>query len=228
MIRTEIITRFREENPEMTANVISDTVLKSWLLVGDKEICAKARLIVTDDTIDAVVGQSQYDLTALDKFYDIDRVPGDGVNRVDTDGRYKRLIETTRAELSNINTNWRSAANGTPKYCYRRGKYLNVWPAPDSSIDSFAIDYVAISDDFDNDSITPYNQLAYLEVFHPALNFYLNWRAKVKVGKSDEAMTAMQLYVAYIEWMKRAIGGGKYGPMAFVPSGLPSSGSQRS
>jgi hypothetical protein len=227
MTRTEIIERFRAENPEITANVVPTVTLNSWCLQGDKEICAKARLIVSDGVITSVTGQSQYDLTNLTKFYDIDRIPGDGVNRVDTDGRYKRLDETTRSELSSNSPSWRSASNGTPKKYYRRGKYMNVWPPPDSSIEEFAIDYVAISDDFNSDAIAPYNQLTYLEPFHPGLVFYLTWRAKAKVGKAEEAATSKAAYDMYVLWMRKEIGGGKYGPIQFVPSGLPYSGNQR-
>ena len=228
MIRTEIISRFREENPEMTANVISDTVLKTWLLVGDKEVCAKARLIVASDTINATEDEDSYDLTVLDKFYDIDEYPGGGIYRVNTDGTGKRLVKTTKAELDANNPSWRTASSGIPKQYFRRGKYLKLDRDCSSSVDYFDVDYVAISDDFNSDSIIPYNQLPHLEPFHPALNFYLNWRAKVKVGKADEATTALGLYSAYVLWMKKEVGGGKYGAVNYVPSGLPSSGSQRS
>lgn len=227
MIRTEIIQRFRDENPEMTANVISDTTLKSWLLVGDKEVCAKARLITETGEIEAVEDEDSYDLTTLTKFFDIDEIPGGGVSRVDSSGNEKRLIKTTKSALDDDRSSWRTASSGTPKEYFRRGKYLKLDRAPDSSIVSFNIDYIAISDDFNSDSIAPYNQLTHLEAFHPALIFYLIWRAKAKVGKPDEAANAFSYYTSYILWMKKEIGGGKYGPIELRPYGLPSSGNQR-
>lgn len=227
MTRSEIIQRFRDESPELTANVISNSTLNSWLLVGDKEICAKARLIVDSDSINAVSGTSAYDLTTIDKFYDIDENPGGGVTRIDTSAIEKRLVKSTKSLLDDESPSWRTASSGTPKKYYRRGKYINFYPKPDSSIDYFNIDYVAISDDFDGDSKTPYNELSYLEPFHPALIFYLNWRAKAKIGKPEEATSAMNAYMAYITWMIREIGGGKYGAIEFRPSGLPSAGYQR-
>lgn len=227
MTRADIIQRFRDENPEITANVISDITLNSWLLVGDKEICAKARLIVDTGIIVPIVGQASYDLTVLSKFFDIDENPGGGVSRVNTNPNEKRIDKTTRAYLDANVSQWRTASSGTPKYYYRRGKYMYVYPKPDTTITQFNIDFVAISNDFNNDNITPYNQLSYLEPFHPGLVFYLTMRAKAKVGKDDESTTAMNMYNAYIQWMITSVGGGKFGPIEFRPSGLPSMGYQR-
>lgn len=228
MNRLEIEQRFRDENPEITINVISAATLHSWCLEGDKEICAKARLLVDTGSIAAVEDQSTYDLSnLLTKFYDIDRIPGGGVSRVDTSGREKRLEETSKSALDNESPSWRTASSGTPKKIFRRGKDMIVYPPPDDSIDSFNVDFIAISDDFDNDSKTPYNELSYLEPFHPALVFYLTWRAKSKIGKADEAATAKLAYDMYVQWMKKEVGGGKSGPIEFVPSGLPSSGQQK-
>lgn len=228
MTRLEIEQRFRDENPEVTANVVTAATLHSWCLQGDKEICAKARLIVDTGSITAVEDQENYDVTTLlNKFYDVDELPGGGFSRVDTSGNEKRLDKRSKSELDKLRPNWRTASSGTPKDYFRRGKYIYVSPAPDDSISSFNIDFVAISDDFDNDSKTPYNELTYLEPFHPALVFYLTWRAKAKIGKPEEALAAMNLYNAYVLWMKKEIGGGKYGPIEFKPSGLSSIGFQR-
>lgn len=227
MTRLEIETKFREENSEITANVVSAATLHSWCLVGDKEICAKARLIVTNGTIDAVSGTASYDLTTLTKFYDIDSIPGGGVSRVDTSGNEKRLDMYSKSQLDQESPSWRTASSGTPKKYFRRGKYISFYPKPDSTINYFNVDYVAISDDFNNDNIIPFNQLTYLEPFHPALVFYLTWRAKAKVGKPEEAASAKLSYDMYVAWMRKEIGGGKSGPIQFVPSGLPSMGQYR-
>lgn len=227
MTRAQIIQRFRDENPEITANVVSDITLNSWLLVGDKEVCAKARLIVSNGTIASVDDQANYDLTGLTKFMDIDEFPGGGITYVDSNGNEKRIDKTTKAELDSDVSQWRTASSGTPRKYFRRGKYFYVYPSPDSDITEFNVDFVAISDDFNNDSILPYNQLTYLEPFHPALVFYLTMRAKAKVGKPEEAASALAMYGAYIQWMTKTISGGKFGPIEFKPLGLPSNFSQR-
>lgn len=228
MNRLEIETRFREENPEITANVISAAVLHSWCLLGDKEIAAKARLIVDTESITAVEDEDTYDLTAeIDNFYDIDELPGGGVTRIDDDGNEKRLIKTTKAELDDRIPGWRTASAGIPKYYFRRSKNMQVYPKPDDTIASFNVDCVLISDDFNNDNVLPFNQLTHLEPFHASLVFYLTWRAKAKVGKPDEATNALKILNDYIAWMRREIGGGKYGPISLRPTGLPSRGYQR-
>lgn len=227
MTRADIIQRFRDENPELDANVISDVTLNSWLIIGDSEICAKARLIVDSATVISVPGQGQYDMTLLNNFFDIDENPGGGVTRYNTSGNYKRLTKTTKASLDFNNSQWRTASQGTPLYYYRRGKYINLYPIPDTTITQFTIDFVCISQPFNNDNITPYNQLPYLSPFHPGLVLYLQWRAKVKIGKSDEALAAQQLYMQYVQWMITSVGGGKFGSIEFRPQGLPSAGRQR-
>lgn len=228
MTRLEIQQRFRDENPEITVNVVSVTTLNSWCLQGDKEICAKARLIVDTGSIVAIEDQKNYDLSALlNKFYDIDEIPGGGLSTVSTSGIERRVVKSSKSELDANRPSWRTGNSGTPKNYFRRGKYAYVVPAPDSSIASMNVDFVAISDDFNNDNITPYNQLTYLEPFHPAMVFYLTWRAKAKIGKPEEAASTKLAYDNYVLWMKREIGGGKYGAIQLKPEGLPSIGSQR-
>ena len=60
MIRSEIVDRFRQENTEIPARVISDAVLESWLIQGDKEFCAETRCIVDQGTTITTVANEQY------------------------------------------------------------------------------------------------------------------------------------------------------------------------
>jgi hypothetical protein len=218
MTRTEIIARFREENPEITDRVITDAVIRSWCVVGNQEICARARLIVHDQTFDATEDEDAYDLTnKLTRFFDIDEFPGGGVSRIDSDENERRLKKKSIAELDDMSSSWRTADSGTPRYYYRRGKYLHLYPAPDDSIDSIHVYFVQIAEDFDDDNKTPYNQLTHLEPFHYGIVKYLTWRAKAKVGKPADAAVAMTEYLDYIKWIKTEIGGGKHGPIFLRP-----------
>ncbi len=179
-------------------------------------------------SIPAVNNQSTYDLTNISPlFADIDEAVGGGLCYYNTSGSYKRITKVTKAELDNNNTQWRTASSGIPKWYYRYGKNIVVYPKPDTTIVNFTVDFVLLSNPFNNISIMPFNQLPYLQPFHPALVFYLTWRAKVKIGKSEESDTALKAYGAYVEWMNKVVGGGKYGPMEFRPQGLPSRGYQR-
>lgn len=229
MIMSDIIQRFRDENPELDANVISDATLMSWLLDGDLETCTRVRLINSEGTqITAVANQSTYDLTnTTSLFLDIDESVGGGLAYYNTSGNYKRIYPVTKAWLDNNNAQWRTASSGTPRYYYRYGKNIVVYPKPDSTISYFTVDLILLSNPFNNLNIMPFNQLPYLAPFHASLKLYLMWRAKIKIGKSEESDTALKAYSAYTDWMIKTIGGGKYGPMEFRPSGLPSIGYQR-
>jgi hypothetical protein len=218
MTREEIMDRFRQENPEISTNVITDAVLRSWCITGDKDVCARARLIGADDTFDVIEDEDSYDLTVhLSKFFDIDELPGGGIAYIDTSSKEKRITKKSIAGLDDMSSSWRTASSGTPKHYYRRNQFLHLYPAPDDTISSIHAYYIAIPEDFDDDNKTPYNQLLHLEPFHPAIIFYLTWRAKAKVGKPQDADTELNQYEDYIKFIKREIGGGKHGPVYFRP-----------
>lgn len=229
MLMSDIIQRFRDENPELDANVITDATLMSWLLDGDLETCTKVRLINGEGfNIPAVAGTAKYDLTKVSPlFLDIDESVGGGLCYYNTSGSYKRIYPVTKAYLDNNNAQWRTASAGTPRWYYRYGQSIIAYPTPDSSIKNFTVDLILLSNPFINLSQMPFNQLPYLTPFHASLKLYLMWRAKIKIGKADEADTALKAYAAYTDWMLKTIGGGKYGPMEFRPQGLPSIGFQR-
>lgn len=219
MTRLEVRERFRQECPEITDRVLTDAVLNTWCLVGNQEICARARLIVDDDTFSSIEDEDEYDLTNnLDKFFDIDENPGGGVSYIDTSDKEKRLTKKSIAELDDISSGWRTASSGTPRYYYRRGPKIHFYPAPDDTIDNFHVYFVAIANDFDDDTKTPYNQQTHLEPFHYGVVKYLVWRAKSKVGKPGEGKIALAEYLEYISWIKKEIGGGKYGPIYLRPT----------
>lgn len=215
MTRLEILTRFREENPEITDRVLTDIVLNSWQLIGNQEICARARLIVDQDgtTIETAENDQSFDLTnEIDKFYSIDDYPGGGVTYND-----KRLDKTTIAKLDSEALSWRSRASGTPREYYVRGKWLYLDRPVGSDEEDIKIYSVLIADDFDDDNKTPYNQITMYEPYHPGMIFYLTWRAKTKVGKPEDAARAKQEYLDYIQWVRREVGGMKYGPIFLQP-----------
>lgn len=229
MLMSDIIQRFRDENPELDANVIPDATLMSWLLIGDQEVCMRARLIYEEDVnITATAGQNTYSLTSLTPlFFDINESIGGGLVYFNTSGSYKRIYPKTKAWLDNNNSQWRTASTGTPRWYYRSGGSVVVYPTPDNTIANFNVDLVLLSNPFNNLNIMPYNQLPYLAPFHYALVLYLMWRAKNKIGKQEESDTALKAYLAYIDWMIKTVGGGRYGEMEFRPQGLPSIGYQR-
>lgn len=226
---SDIIQRFRDENPEIDANVISDATLMTWLLIGDQEVCMKARLIIQEgSSVVSVQGKNTYDLTKLSAlFFDISEQPGGGVCQFNSSTTYKRLTKKTKAWLDVNVSQWRTASQGTPRYYYRSGQNIVVYPTPDNTIINFTVDLVLLSNPFNNLNIMPFNQLPYLAPFHYALVLYLTWRAKVKVGKDEESDTALKAYSGYVEWMIKTIGGGKFDEIEFRPQGLPSIGFQR-
>lgn len=214
MNRGEIITRFRQENPEITSNVASDSVLQSWCEVGNLEVCTRVRLVKGSTTITSISSQNTYDLSSeITNFYDIDEYPGGGVAYSN-----KRLTLTTKAELDQTTPLWRSSSSGTPTKYYRRGKNLILYRTPDTSGDDIDVDSVLIPDALDDDNKTPFNELSYLEPFHYSLVLYLKMRTfNGKVKREGMAQDTMAEYNEYIKWMDNEIDRGIYTKIQIRP-----------
>src|SRR3990167_2579671 len=202
MTRGEIITRFRQENPEITTNVATDSVLQSWAEIGNTETAVKARLIRGATEFSAIASKSapddvQYNLiTEINNFYDIDEYPGGGVSYND-----KRLTLTTPSQLDADKPGWRTASSGTPTRYYRRNQYINLDPTA-SGTSTIRVYTVLQPDDLDDNTKEPFNELEHLRPFHYALVLYLKMRAFAgKVKKPETSMTAQQEYESYTKWM---------------------------
>ncbi len=202
--RLEIREDFRVENPEIDENVITDAQLNTWAKKANKEICAITRCIVTNtsETFNSVVDTQYYDLSdKIDQFFEIDDIPGGGVYY---DG--KPLKKATPSELNQFNSSWKSRTSGTPKKWWRRGKYLWFDWKP-SAIKVISVDAVLIPDDFSDDDQMPYNNLEHLSPYDEGIQKYLQWKAKAKIGKTDEAAIAKAEYAEYTKWMKKMVAG---------------------
>lgn len=213
MNRATIRTRFRAENPEITDRVISDTVLNGFMLDADKDICAETRCIVSNvpATFNTVADTQYYDLTAnISKFFAIDEYPGGGVWYNDVP-----LKKATESEMNYIMQNWKSASSGTPRKYFRRGQYLWFDVAPDEAQD-VDVSVVYISNDFDDDTKTPYNQLTYLEPYHVGILKYIQWKCKQKVGKDEEAAKAELEYYQFVKRMMKNVQGGGNAQAYFI------------
>ncbi len=207
MTRGEIIARMREENPEVTENVASDSVLQSWCEAGNLEVATKARLIKGETTFSSIVNETNYNLTTeIPKFYDIDELPGSGViydNR-QMDMKSVALIDQERPS-------WRTQAAGVPRDYYRRNQFLVLGRKP-SSIKDILVYTVLIPDALDDNTKTPFNQFTHLEAFHYSLVLYLEKRVfGGKVKRPGSEMTATAEYDAYVEWLSDEVNRGIYG-----------------
>lgn len=205
MTKQEVQDRFRQENPEATDRVITNTVLDNWCQVADKEICARTRLIKWVEDITTIANEDTYNLTnEITNFYDIDELPGGGVVY-----NNKRLRMKTIAQLDQETPSWRTADSGTPNRYFRFNNMI-VFDRPGATAVTLKIYAVLISNDFNDDNKLPFNEYTHLEPFHYSLVLYLTMRAKFKIGKPNEQMAAMAEYENYVKWMKTEIQRGTY------------------
>lgn len=213
MTRSEIIAKFRQENPEGSTNVVSDSVLNSWLETGNIEIATSARLVRSSTGISTVVDQSTYNLTnEITKFYDIDEFPGGGVVYDN-----KRIDLVSLSGLDEEQPNWRNQSSGRVRKYYRDNQFLILYPAPDE-VKTLIVHTVLIADSFDDDNKLPFNELSYLEPFHYILVLYLKKKLfEGKIKKPESTMAANQEYLGYLSWMKNEINRGIYKNIQFRP-----------
>lgn len=212
MIRTEIISTMRQESPDITERVLSDVQCNTMLIQGNLDVCTKTRCIYDDFSFNSEVGISSYDLTSkIPKFYDIDEYPGGGVNYDD-----QRITKSTIAELDSDDPGWRNSSNGIPQKYFRRGKWLKFDIAPDE-VKSIIISAIIIPDQFNDDNISPFNGLTYLEPFHYSLVLYLRWKGKINLGKQEDMVIAQREYLDYCKWIKQQLGGHTYGEIRQIP-----------
>lgn len=216
MTRLELRNKFRVDNPEITARVITDSQLNSLMLDANIEVSCETRCIVRNEpiSINSVVDQQFYNLQSLvSNFFAIDDMPGDGVSY-----NGSSLDKSSPGEEKYISKTWRGRSNGTPKrYWLRGGQYLWFDKAPDTSDLVILVDCILTPDDFDSDEKTPFNELQHLQVFTPAIIKYCQWHTKAKIGKPDESAIAYNDYVKYLAWMKKTVKGGKYGAIYIKP-----------
>lgn len=213
MIRSEIIQQFRADNPEITARVLTDAVLNSWLTQGNKEFCVEVRCIRDNGTtIITVENDISWVLTTeISNFFDINDYPGSGVVY-----NNKALVKTTMASLDEESSTWRDWSSGVPKKWYRQGNYLYLDRKIDSAVDDLIVYSVLLPDDWITD-IAPFNALTYLSPYHYAMVLYLTKRAKAKVGKAKSSAMAKLEYDNYVKWVKNQLGGNKNAPIIFQP-----------
>lgn len=216
MNRQNIRQKFRDENPEITERVISDSTLNSWMATANDEICCETRCIVSNEpeVIESQANIKYYDLESnIENFYDIDNFPSVGVYY-----NGKGLKLSSAGEENDRNKNWRNASSGTPLRFWRKGKYLWLHPTPDTSDIEIEVDCIFKPETFNSDTQEPFNGLGHLQPYCDGINKYLQWRVKAKVGKIDESTIAHKDYLTYVSWMKKQIKGNKYNAVRIKPA----------
>lgn len=209
MTRAELREKFRAENPEITDRVITDSVLNSWMVTANEEVCVETRCIVSEESavINSIEGTQKYDLEEnISRFLDLDDLPGGGVyyNGVP-------LKKSSPGEENYLNKRWKSASNGIPKRYWKRGKFLWLNVPPDTDDVEIEVDCVLIPVEVNSDDDEFFEGLGHLQPFCDSINKYLQWRTKQKVGKYEEANVAHQDYLTYLGWMRKKVKAGKYG-----------------
>lgn len=215
MTRAELRAKFRVENPDIPERVISDSTLNSWMTTANLEIATETRCIVTSEseTFVSLLNTQTYDLEAnIERFHDIDDMPGGGVYF-----NGAPLEKSSPGAMNRVSRLWKTQNSGIPKRYWRRGAILWFDKPCETAGLEIAVDCILTPEPFDNDSEEPFEGLSHLQAYVDGINKYLQWRSKPVVGKPQDAAQAYKDYVAYVAWMKKRVGGAKFGPIAIEP-----------
>ena len=214
--RLEIRDQFRVENPAVTVRVITDAQLNSYMKSGNREVCCATRCIVTNESeiISSIADKQFYDLESnISNFYDIDDMPGGGVYYDDYP-----LKKKSAAEMNYYKKRWRLSSSGTPRFYWRRGKYLWFDVPCETAALEIAADCILLPDDFDDDTKQPFNETGNLQAYSDAIVKYMQWRCKQIKGKETDAKRAFDDYNKYVAWMSKLVKSAKYGPIYLKPA----------
>ena len=169
MIRSEIRDLARKRLGETTSSFWTDAELNSWIDEAGDDLAFQTKSIKTNGLLTTVEDTQEYAVsTAFPNLISIQKVEyyQDGTTWV-------KLPSTSRDELSQLHTGWKSAASGTPTKYYwdREDDVLGFYVAPDASNDGeycrvyYARTYTPLS----SDSATP----SLPTFLHMAMSYYV-------------------------------------------------------
>lgn len=103
------------------------------------------------------------------------------------------LVVMDRSDLKQINSQWQSAADGTPLYFYKADNLaVGLWPAPDAAHagKDLQIQYISLPADMADDTDVPDVHTA----FQIALPFYAAYLCDYKLGNLKSSQIHFQQY----------------------------------
>ncbi len=169
-----------------------------WFNDGQKDVARKTKCLKKYSYTPSVKDQQEYDLSTLTGFLEIDRQGG-----VTYDGL--RLDPVTIDELDFTKAKWRNADSGTPKYYYKRGKYIGLYPKPSETGKSIGVYCSYMPTDMANSGDQPFDGVVEFVPYHDLPLLYAIGLAKFGKGQFATKELALAEYTARMTAMKNEL-----------------------
>lgn len=150
-IRSQVRYDIRDTTDTVNIDVrFSDTILNQRINIVQDYVVRYTKCLYTRNISTPVAGQQEYLL------------PSDcsAIDRVRFTGSAQRLVGRTLAGLDNEIPSWESTSAGIPRYYYRRGNNIGLYPAPSVTLatsGALKIDYFQKATAMTSDSDTIFN-----------------------------------------------------------------------
>jgi hypothetical protein len=212
MTLANLKTLCRLNVPAAKASRISDTNLTLVINTVVQDINARLKLLNQDEKFNVVAEQYKYNLGDSDetvtRFSKIDKLGLYWNAGSATSPDWRRLTTTTVKWLDKNFPQWRDADSGDPLYYAKRGRYLYLYPTPDTALtDGFHLYFIEGTRAMSSNSHWPFGYDSEIPEYSILTDVIIKgvevW-LKPPVGKKQEGSSAFIEYLNLLE-MKRRI-----------------------
>jgi len=185
-----ILTEFTQRAPDSPATAAQQLI---WANDGALHIADKCNLLPTSGNISLTAtttnGAQAYDIiTTLTDFLKFDY---NGGIHYYNGSDYTPLKIVSEGYMDKRVGDWRNTAPDEPTRCWRKGKYLYVYPGSASAVtNGLKVSYYAKPTAMTANGDDPFSSRTDLEDFHEGVVLYMIWKAKQAIGEYQQAGVA--------------------------------------
>lgn len=208
MTRSDLRNKVKYDVPEIVDawpdSTDTDTNIDNELNRAALEIAYHTCCIAGDNTEELTADTETFALQS--DFLRMD--PEGGVWYLDSDSDWQRVKPKSMAWLDENKPTWRNADSSDPDYCFIRGNNLHIYPKSDTTTSNgLRYYYGKQPTSMSGDSIEPFNNLPWLDQFHPLVALRVEIEAKKAKTKYTDAQQLQAEYVARLQDMTNFVRG---------------------
>lgn len=196
--------------PEAKASRVNNTNLTLTINTVVQDINARLKLLNQDEKFNVVAEQYKYDSSGIvSRFFKIDNLGLYWNAGSATSADWRRLYPRTLKYLDNNFPQWRDADSGDPLYYAKKGRYLYIYPTPDTALDSgFWLYYIQNPIPMSSDSSYPFggtSEIPEYSILTDCIIAGVKFWILPMTGKSEQRQQAFTEYLNAIEIKRRVL-----------------------
>ncbi len=191
---------------------ISNSNLDMIINIVVRDVNARLRLLNQDSKFNVVADQYKYDLSSssetVERFGKIDNLGLWWNAGSASSPDWRRLYPKTLKWLDNKFQQWRDQDSTDPLYYAKKGRYLYLYPTPDTALtDGFWLYFIEQTQTMSEDAHFPFGfdeEISEFSILTDVIIKGVEWWSKPMVGKKGEQRGILQEYLALIA-LQRAV-----------------------